>query len=91
MAKLLKILKRPTVGAHRGSWDPAARRGVESHPVVVFRRSSPLEPRSAGAVSMRIRNTLLGLERTKGRGGPGKDQANSQNHVSFLDLCVEWS
>ena len=78
VAKLLKILKVPTMGSHRGSLDPAAYRGVAYHPVAIFRKSPTLEPRCVRAVSSRIRDTTLGLDGTKGRGGPGKGQANSQ-------------
>ena len=79
VAKLLKILKGPTMGSHRGSLDPAAYRGVAHHPAAIFRKSPTLEPRCVRAVSSRIRDTTLGLDGTKGRGGPGKGQANSQN------------
>ena len=91
MAKLLKILKASAMESHRGSLDPAVYRGVAPHPGAIFRECFPLEPRCVRVVSSHIRDTTLGLERTEGRGGPGKGQANSQNHVSSLVLCVEWS
>ena len=91
MAKLLKILKASAMGSHRGSLDPAAHRGVAPHPVAIFRECFPLESWCVGVVSSHVRDTLLGLERTEGRGGPGKGQANSQDRVSSLVLCVVWS
>ena len=91
VAKLLKILKGLTVGAYRGSLNPAAHRGVASHPVAIFRGSSPLEPWSARTISIHVRNTLMGLGRVKDRGGPGKGQTNARNRVSFLDLGVTGS
>ena len=95
VAKLLEILKNLTVGAYRGSLAPAATAGVAPHPVAIFRKSSPLEPRSARTVSMHVRDTLLGLERAKGRGGPrGKTETDPQTrHLSLVkgERCVSGS
>ena len=91
MVKFLKILKASAMESHRGSLDPSVYRGVAPHPGAIFRECFPLGSWCVGVVSSHVRDTTLGLERTEGRGGPGKGQANSQNRVSSLVLCVEWS
>ena len=91
MVKFLKIFKASAMESHRGSLDPSVYRGVAPHPGAIFRECFPLGSWCVGVVSSHVRDTTLGLERTEGRGGPGKGQANSQDRVSSLVLCVEWS